>query len=153
MFFCYLLFKCHIFVTANKWLLSMLNEHRMFKAHTPIASVHDQFNSDTWPHWTYFQLNSKMNIETVALSDLQPNILNVSLLICHLFAGGSFRMTHILYHPEVFDDGFFNGLDSACSFQLPKMKTDITTPQITDPIHLTDPQTDFILQMIFLPRY
>lgn len=61
-------------------------------------------------------------------------------------------MTHILYHPESFNDRFLSELDLVCSFQLPKMTLDISTPQITDPIRSIDQHTDHTLQVIFLSR-
>lgn len=91
-----------------------------------------------------------MDLEPVIFSDLQPNFLNLSLLICQLFAGGNFRMAHILYHQEAFDDRLLTAIDSACPHRIPKMTTDISTsgpfeiPQIE--------RTDYILQLIFLPR-
>lgn len=93
-----------------------------------------------------------MDIETFGLSDSQPNFLKLSLLICHLFAGGNFRMAHILYHHEAFDDRFLYGIDSACSTQIPKMTIDISAPETFEPDHTEDQQTDNILQIIFLSR-
>lgn len=91
-----------------------------------------------------------MDIETVVFSDLQPNFLNLSLLICQLFAGGNFRMAHILYDQEAFDDRFLNALDSACPLQIPKMTIEVSVPETLEPEE--SQRTDHILQLIFLPR-
>lgn len=119
---------------------------------TPVTSGHVQFIFHSSELQTIFNLLSKMDIETFGLSDSQPNFLNLSLLICHLFAGGNFRMAHILYHHEAVDDRFLYGIDSACSTQIPEMTTDISAPEIFEPDHTEDQQTDYILQIIFLSR-
>lgn len=92
-------------------------------------------------------LKQKMNIETEVLSDLQPNFLNISLLICQLFVGGSFQTAHILYHKESFDDRLLR--DSPCLQRIPKITLDISRPGIND-LHQNE-RTDHILQLIFLP--
>lgn len=91
-----------------------------------------------------------MELETFSFPDFQPNFLNLSLLICQLFAGGNFRMAHILYHPEVFDDRLLKAIDSTCPLQIPMMTIDISAPGISSSDQ--NQRTDHILQLIFLPR-
>lgn len=91
-----------------------------------------------------------MDLQTVKFSDFQSNFLNLSVLICQLFVGGNFRMAHILYHQEAFDDRLFNAIDSTCPLQIPMITTDISTQQ---PLQSDSfEQSDYILQLIFLPR-
>lgn len=83
-------------------------------------------------------------------SESQPNFVNLSLLICHLFAGGSFQVAHILYHPESFDDRLYNEIHLKCPFPIPVILDDITVPlkfRLNQNKH-----TDHILQLIFLPH-
>lgn len=91
-----------------------------------------------------------MNLETLIAPDPPPNILNLSLFICHLFVGGNFHTLHTLYHPDAFDDHLLSGIDSACPSEISKTTTDISMPEIIIPKR--NYQTDRILQLIFLPQ-
>lgn len=95
-----------------------------------------------------------MNLETLISPDPAPNILNLSLLICHLFVGGNFRTLHILYHPDAFDDHMLRGIDSACPSDILKTTVDISLPEsnTTHRPHQNQ-QSDYILQLIFLPEH
>lgn len=91
-----------------------------------------------------------MDLNNIIYRNVPPNFLNLSLLICQLFAGGKFRTAHILYHPDAVDNDLLNAIDASCPFQIPKMTFDISTA-LSSP---SDPnqRTDHILQLIFLPK-
>lgn len=69
-----------------------------------------------------------MSLSHVIPADSQPNFVNLSLFICQLFVGGNFRIAHILYYPEAFDDRFISLLDATCSVQIPMVIIDATGP-------------------------
>lgn len=89
-----------------------------------------------------------MDLDTIIFPNVQPNFLNLSLLICHLFAGGNFRIAHILYHQKAIDDDFLKAVDATCPF--PMMTSDIAAPSSNSSDQ--SQRTDHILQLIFLPR-
>lgn len=91
-----------------------------------------------------------MELEKVVFSDLQPNFLNLSLLICSLFAGGNFKMAHILYDQEEFDDRLLIAIESTCPLRILKMTIEISAPRALESDEIG--RTDHILQLIFLPR-
>lgn len=90
-----------------------------------------------------------MNSVSFGTIEPQGNFLNLSLLICHLFAGGNFKWVNILYHPDAFDDGLLISIDSSCPFQIPKTTQDISRNE-TILIDRRSQRTDSILQLIFL---
>lgn len=90
-----------------------------------------------------------MNLEAFDFLETHGNFLNLTLLICHLFAGGRFRTLNILYHPGAFEDGLSVSIDSVCPFRIPKTTQDISTDNILQ-FHQNQ-RTDKILQLIFLP--
>lgn len=96
--------------------------------------------------WNLINLKT-MSLETIIFTESPPNFLNLSLFICHLFAGGNFRQVQILYHPEAFDDQLYKTIESACPLQIPMIKTDISSPA-TYSIDQNQ-RTDHILQFIF----
>lgn len=92
---------------------------------------------------------SEMNVATSGFLEPQRTFLNLSFLICNLFAGGHFKLVNILYHPHAFNDQFLVSIDSVCPFQIPKITQDISTNEIF-PIERNQ-RTDNILQLIFQP--
>lgn len=87
---------------------------------------------------------------SIGFLEQQPNFLNLSLLICHLFAGGNFRVINIMHHPGTLDNRLLFSIDSVCAFQIPKTMQDISANE-TIPIDRQNQRTDGILQLIFLP--
>lgn len=91
-----------------------------------------------------------MILESIIIPDSSPSFLNLSLFICQLFAGGNFRMAHILYYPQSFDSHLYGVIHSNCPYQIPMIFIDITKPVN---FHLDRAErTDHILQLIFLPQ-
>lgn len=83
-----------------------------------------------------------------ALITSQPNFFNISLFICQLFIGGSFRVAQILCDPTGFDDRIIYRIDLECSF--PRTFIDVTSAQ-NFKLNFNK-RTDHILQLIFLSQ-
>lgn len=75
-------------------------------------------------------------------------IHNLTLLICHLFMGGSFRSGEILFDPSVFEDLFGTNVDSVCPVHIPWQLIDIT--RVPSSIRQPNERTDHIFQLIFI---
>lgn len=87
------------------------------------------------------------NFSSAVISNV-TNFHYLALFVCHLFGNGSFRIAHIVYHPNVFDQRLLLQIDSICSDSIPLYLTDITQ---SFPIsHQKSYNLDSILQMIFL---
>lgn len=71
----------------------------------------------------------------------------LALFICHLFADGSFRTVHILYHPNAFDHNILMQIDSICFDPIQFYFTNIIQSFQTP--HQESDSIDDILQIIF----
>lgn len=93
-----------------------------------------------------------MNLE--ALSVPNSNFINLVLLVCQLFAGGRFRIAHIIHYPDTCNDRLLTQLNSACLPQIPVITSEILATNIQSNLHSADFGThpDRFLQLIFLPQ-
>lgn len=93
-----------------------------------------------------------MNLETVFFSNSQSNFFNLSLLICHLFVGGNFKVANILYTEEALDDRLLSEIDSTCLVRIPMTTLNISASALETFSIDPNQRTDHIIQLIFLPR-
>lgn len=91
-----------------------------------------------------------MYLESFVLANSPPSYANLSLFICHLFVGGNFSNTRILYQPRVFDDRLIQELESTCSAPIPILTTDVT--RIKEREWKSCPTTPNTLRLFFVRR-
>lgn len=90
-----------------------------------------------------------MSLKSFDSPESQSNFLNLSVLICHLFVGGKFRLTNILFHPDAIDNFLLVTIDSACPFQISINTFDISVNE-TIPTDRRHQRTDSILQLVVI---
>lgn len=73
---------------------------------------------------------------------------NLSILICHLFIGGQFRMTNVIFEPNSFDFRLINQIESICPMEIIWTFIDVT--ESSTPTLNNDLAKDQILQIIFM---
>ena len=88
-----------------------------------------------------------LNVLPVVISNA-PKFRYLAIFICHLFASGSFRTVHIVYHPNAFDHDILTQINSICTDPVPIYLTNIDQP-FKIPYQKCD-TFDNILQIIFL---